>query len=297
MSMNLIQQAEQRRAELSRKGELRPVPTGVEPPPAAEAAPERTSPRVVIDLDRLNRAGYLTPGDVQSRIADDFRQLRRALISNVHNPADPARPRHEALVMVTSALPGEGKTFCSVNLAISIAMGVDTSVLLVDGDVLKPSVMTRLGLPPAKGLLDLLAKPGLDPADLILATNIPKMSLLAAGTPTHRASELLESAALDQLLHDLATRFPDRLIVLDAPPLLLTTVAPALAQRMGQVVMVVEAARTARSAVAQAFSAVESCPVVLTILNNCSPRMAARGYGYYGAYGQYGRDLPADGTA
>lgn len=290
--MNLIQQAEQRRAELNRTGEVRPLRTPGEVAPVVEAPPEPVHPKIVIDLDRLKRNGYLTPGEVQSRIADDFRQLRRALISNVEHPADPARPRHEALVMVTSALPGEGKTFCAINLAISIAMGVDTSVLLVDADVLKPSVMPRLGLPPAKGLLDVLAKPGTDPTDLILSTNIPKMALLPAGTPTQRASELLESAALEHLLQDLATRYPDRLIVLDAPPLLLTTVAPALAQRMGQVVMVVEAGRTARSAVAQAFAAVEACPVVLTLLNNCSPRMASRGYGYYGSYGGYGAPVP-----
>lgn len=295
--MNLIQQAELRRAELNRVGEIRPLRTGGDPSHALETAPERPQPKVVIDLDRLSRAGYLTPGDTQSRIADDFRQIRRALISNVEHPADPARPRHEALVMVTSALPGEGKTFCAINLAISIAMSVDMSVLLVDADVLKPSVTSRLGLAPAKGLLDILAKPGVDPAEVILATNIPKLALLPAGTPNHRASELLESAALEQLLHDLAARFPDRLIVLDAPPLLLTTVAPALAQRMGQVVMVVEAARTARSAVAQAFAAVEACPVVLTLLNNCSPRMASRGYGYYGSYGQYGASGPREGDA
>ena len=292
--MNLIQQAEQRRAELSRKGELRPVLTSLDSTQPVDPAPERPSPKVAIDLDRLHRAGYLTPGDAHSRIADDFRQLRRSLVSNLQHPSDPARPRHEALIMVTSALPGEGKTFCAVNLAVSIAVGVDTSVLLVDADVLKPSVMTRLGLPPSKGLLDLLTRPELDPAELILATNIPKLSLLLAGTPTPRASELLESATLDHLLEDLAGRYPDRLIVLDAPPLLLTTVAPALAQRMGQIVMVVEAARTSRSAVAQAFSAVEACPIVLTILNNCSPRMAARGYGYYGSYQPYGADPPPD---
>ncbi|HSI59911.1 MAG TPA: XrtA-associated tyrosine autokinase [Ideonella sp.] len=294
--MNLIQQAEKRLAELKRAGELREVRVSngvstLEPvhhghgavSHLAAHAQARRSARVELDLAQLERRGYLVPSIAESRIAEDFRQLKRALMSNITRPT--ASPqRHEALVMVTSALPGEGKTFCSINLAMSIAMGMDTSVLLVDADVLNPSVLSRLSLRPARGLLDVLTEPNLDLADLLLATNVPKLSILPAGTPSPKASELMASTALDHLLAEIASRYPDRLVVFDAPPLLLTTVGPALAQRLGQIVMVVEAAKTSRESVAQAFAAVESCPIVLSVLNNCSPRMAARGYGYgYGA--------------
>jgi len=299
--MNLIQQAEQRLAELKRaresselrelrvgngvsKLELHTHPRDLPPADARDARDAgRRSTRATIDLGRLERRGYQVPSAPESRIAEDFRQLKRALMSNLARPEAQAG-RREALIMVTSALPGEGKTFCSVNLAMSIAMGVDTSVLLVDADVLKPSVHSRLGLPASRGLLDLLCQPQLPLEDVLLATNVPKLSVLPAGTPTPDASELLASDAMDRLLADLAQRYPDRLIIFDAPPLLLTTVGPALAQRMGQVVMVVEAAKTTRESAAQAFASVEACPIVISLLNNCSPRMAARGYGYgYGA--------------
>lgn len=317
--MNLIEQAAQRLAELSRAGVPTPFVGGAAPAPHPEASqtesvvpiapaqarlreaagkvPElapvriaprpvpatepRESPQVELDLERLLRGGYLVPGQSPSRQADEFRHLKRVLTRNIDSVRAPEDGPSTTMIMVTSSLAGEGKTYCSINLAISFAQEIDRSVLLIDADVVRPSVLRRLGLPPRRGLLDALADPSLDPAELIVRTNLPKLSLLSAGTPSPRADELLASLAMEKLLEDLSGRYPDCVILFDAPPLLMTTGASTLAHRMGQIVMIVEAAQTSRHSVLQAFAALEDCPIVLSVLNKCSRRTAARNYGYY----------------
>ncbi len=137
--------------------------------------------------------------------------------------------------MVTSALPGEGKTFTAVNLAISMAMEFDNTVLLVDGDVAHPSLPDVLGLPTSPGLLDLLIRDDLDVADALVQTNIEKLTMLPAGSRHRRATELLASEKMAILLRELASRYPDRIIIFDSPPLLATTEARVLATHMGQI--------------------------------------------------------------
>ncbi len=194
------------------------------------------------------------------------------------------------LIMVTSALPGEGKSFTAINLAISIAMELDNTVMLVDADVARPSILNMLGLPPSKGLLDVLQNNSLDISGVMLKTNIEKLSILPSGTPHARATELLASDAMIRLLDDMSTRYSDRIIIFDSPPLLLTTEARVLATHMGQVVMVVNAENTAQAAVKQAITTIESCPVKMMILNQVrTPKSAGYGYGYEYGYG-YGRD-------
>ena len=239
----------------------------------------RHSSRVEVDLERLARNGYLSKGQERSTLASEFRLIKRPLLRNVVREKG-QEPNRTSLMMITSAVAGEGKTFCAINLALSIAMEVDTSVLLVDADVVRPAVLERLGVSSRPGLLDVLTGDVRDLSDVILRTNIPKLSILPAGTPHAMATELLASAAMDEILLDLAARYPDRVIVLDAPPLLLTTESPVLASRVGQVVIVVDAARTPAHKVAQAFATVETCPVVLSLLNKCSDATASDGYGY-----------------
>jgi receptor protein-tyrosine kinase len=182
--------------------------------------------------------------------------------------------------MVTSALSGEGKTFCAINLAMSIAAEIDRSVLLVDADVVQPNLLRRLGVPPMPGLLDLLADPALELSQLVAATNVPKLSILSAGTPNAMSTELLASEAMERLLASMAEDHPDRIVIFDAPPLLLTSEAQVLASRVGQVVMVVEAGRTPRQALAQAFAQLEACPVVMPLLNKTQHSALPLGYGY-----------------
>ena len=264
---------------------LHPAPQkpAQEPPatvPPTPAKPARHSASVTVDLEQLERVGYLVPARARSELAEEFRHIKRPLLKNVYERGEAAVNRGP-LIMVTSALPGEGKTFTAINLAMSIAMEIDTSVLLVDADVVRPSVPKRLGFEVGRGLLDVLQDPTIDLADVMLRTNIPKLSVLPAGTPNSRSTELLASASMERLLIELANKYADRVIVFDAPPLLLTTEARVLASRVGQVVVVVEAARTPRNTVAQAFAAIENCPHVMSVLNRCHDPSEVRSYGYY----------------
>ena len=192
------------------------------------------------------------------------------------------------LIMVTSALAGEGKSFNSINLAMSIAAELDHTVLLVDADVARPSVLRMLGLPSGPGLLDLLEGEA-EMSNVLLRTNVDKLTVLPSGTPHPRATELLASDAMRQLLADMASRYPDRIIIFDSPPLLLTTESRVLATHMGQIVVVVQAGKTLQADVQQALATIESCPVKLMLLNQArTDAMSSYGYGYGYGYGGYG---------
>jgi protein-tyrosine kinase len=171
------------------------------------------------------------------------------------------------LIMITSSLPGEGKTYCAINLAMSIAMELDHTVLLVDADVARPSILPTLGLPPHRGLMDILLDDKLDMADVMLRTNVDTLSILPAGTRTPRATELLASSTMSSLLTEIATRYSDRIVIFDSPPLLLTSEARVLAEHMGQIVMVVEAQTTTQHAVKEALHQLEGYPNVNLIYN------------------------------
>jgi receptor protein-tyrosine kinase len=184
------------------------------------------------------------------------------------------------LVLVTSSLQGEGKTFTAANLAISIAMEFDNTVLLVDGDVAHPALPDLLGTPKAPGLLDLLTRDDLDIGDAVRQTNIEGLSILPAGTRNRRATELLASEKMALLLGELASRVPDRIIIFDSPPLLATTEARVLSTHMGQIVMVVAADATSQHAVRQALATIENCEVVLMLLNKSAKTDVGTYYGY-----------------
>lgn len=249
--------------------------------------PVQTSRHVNLDLDAMTAAGLLTPNAARSKLADDFRVIKRPLIANAMGKGVPAVTNGN-LIMVTSALPGEGKSFSAINLAISIAMELDNTVMLVDADVARPSVLNMLGLPPARGLLDVVDKDSVDISDVLLKTNIEKLTILPSGTQHPRATELLASESMVRLLDDMASRYPDRIIIFDSPPLLLTTESRALATHMGQVIVIVHAGQTAQAAVKEALRTINACPVKMMVLNQ-SREAASGGYGYGYGYG-YGQD-------
>lgn len=255
----------------------------VAPVKAKVAEPEPVSREVFLDLDRLMQAGYVTPNAPRSPIADQYRVIKRPLLANATGKG--AVPVVNGnLIMVTSALPGEGKSFTAVNLAMSLATELDYRVLLVDADVARPSLRRVFDLPAGPGLMDVLVKPDVKMSDVLLRTNIDKLSLLLSGTPHARATELLASDAMTRLLEEMAQRYPDRIIIFDSPPLLPTTEARVLATHMGQVVVVVQAERTLQSDLQHALATIENCPVKLMLLNQ------ARGigkdvYGYGYGYG------------
>ena len=243
------------------------------------------SKAVQIDLVALAAAGYVTPNASRSATTDQFRVIKRPLLDNATGKGA-ARVPNGNLIMVTSSLPGEGKSFTAINLAMSIAMELNHTVMLVDADVARPSVMKRLGIPPTPGLLDLLLDSSVGLSDVLLRTNIENFTILPTGLPHPRATELLASDAMVALLEDMASRYSDRIIVFDSPPLLLTTEARVLAGHMGQVVMVVQAEKTLQSEVKHALSTIEACPVRLLVLNQARTRgLGAYGYGYGYGYG------------
>jgi len=256
-----------------------PAPTTVRP----------ATQQVTLDLDAMAATGLLVPTQSRSLLANEFRVIKRPLIANAMGKGSKPIPNGN-LIMVTSALPGEGKSFTAVNLAISIAMELDNTVMLVDADVARPSVLTMLGLPPTEGLLDVVKKDSLDISQVLLHTNIEKLSILPSGTPHPRATELLASEAMIRLLEDMSNRYPDRIIVFDSPPLLLTTEARALATHMGQIVVVVQSGETTQAAVREAVSTIESCPLKMMVLNQATQSASERyGYGYAYGYG-YGNE-------
>ena len=258
------------------------VPDGVRAPRRAESSRE-----VDLDLAQLAAKGIVTPDSPRSQLADEFRVIKRPLLSNAQGKGA-APVQNGNLIMVTSSVPGEGKTFSAINLAMSIAMEMDNTVLLVDADVSRPSVLNVLGLPAAKGLMDVLLDDDLDLSDVMLKTNIEKFTILPVGSAAKRATELLASEAMNRLLAEMATRYSDRIIIFDSPPLLVTTEAPVLATHMGQIVMVVAAGETAQPLVKQALASIESCPVVMMMLNKVSSPTTGGYYDYYGYYGGYG---------
>jgi exopolysaccharide/PEP-CTERM locus tyrosine autokinase len=257
-------------------------------PSEAEAPghePAVTSRRVDLDLAAVAARGIVVPNAPRSQLADQYRVIKRPLITNAMGKVA-AAVKHGNLIMVTSAVAGEGKSFTAINLAMSIAAELDHTVMLVDADVARPSVPRMHGVPPGPGLLDVL-KGSADMSSVLLRTNVDKLTILPSGTPHHRATELLASDAMRQLLDDIATRYADRIIIFDSPPLLLTTESRVLASQMGQVVMVVQADKTLQSDVEHALSTIEACPIRLMLLNQVrhdSKGSYAYGYGY--GYGQ-----------
>jgi len=254
---------------------------------AAQNAPEGAPP-VELDFSRLAANGLLTPTAPRSRLADEFRGAKHGLLVNVRGKS--AGPVKRAnCILITSSVPSEGKTFTTINLAMSIASEVDLRVLLIDADVSKPSVLDRLGLPFRKGLMDLLTEPGLSLADVILRTNVDKLSLLPAGSANSHATELLASDGMTRLVGELAAYDPNRVVLFDAPPLLAAPETRALAAQVGQIVLVIEAQRTPRNTVTEALELIKDFPVVMTLLNKVHGGAGAGyGYGSYGYHSEHG---------
>ena len=317
--MSLIEQAAKRLEQLRQAGVEFPEDKTVDFPPPSSARDSATAPRrrqiagrdanpsgdssqaapsgtassagkqVELDLDAIAASGLLVPSQTRTLLASEFRVIKRPLIANAMNKGT-SPVKNGNLIMVTSALPGEGKSFTAINLAVSIAMELDNTVMLVDADVARPSVLSMLGLPPTEGLLDVVTANSLDISGVLLRTNIEKLSILPSGTQHPRATELLASEAMIRLLDDMAQRYPDRIIIFDSPPLLATTEARTLATHMGQIVVVVQAGETAQAAVKEALSTIDACPLKMMVLNQATQPVTERyGYGYAYGYG-YGNE-------
>jgi len=233
-----------------------------------------------IDLDRLHKMGIVTPNSGKTQTAEQFRIIKRPLLTNVFNKnCNPGKSAN--LIMLSSALAGEGKSFCAVNLEMSIASEMDHRVLLIDADVARPTIPKVLGLGAEKGLLDLLLDERLSVSDVLIRTSVEKLNIITAGTQHSHATELLASKGMYLLLDELAQRYDDRIIIFDSPPLLLTSEARVLAARMGQIIIVVEAERTTQQAVLQTLDQLESRDNVNLIYNKERYISGSEYYGYY----------------
>lgn len=240
-------------------------------------SPART---LKVDRDRLRQQSMITPDGERTLIAESFRRIKRQVLGNIASPRSGAPPAN--LVLVTSALSGEGKSFCAINLAISIALERDRTVLLVDADVAKPSIPQAFGLEPGKGLMDLLLNRQIDPSEVLLKLDIGKLTLMPAGNPHKHATELLASGAMRELVHEMAERYHDRIVIFDSPPLLAASEADVLASQVGQIVVVVEAGRTSEAALKDALSRIDSSRVSGLLLNKGEIPNLGYGYGGYG---------------
>lgn len=241
-----------------------------------------------LNLALMRRQGLLIPDDGRSALAEEFRILKRPVLANAFG-ASGERIGRRNVVMVTSAVPGEGKTYTAINLAMSIATELQRTVLLVDADVVQPSIASRLGLTLDRGLIDLLEDPGADLSTLLVRTNISNLTVLGAGRRHGRSTELLASAAMARLVDDLSTRYPDRLVLFDSPPMLATSESSVLARHMGQVVLTVQAGSTPKSAISRVVKMLDACEIVIPVLNRATgiPGMSyALGYYLDGKYGK-----------
>jgi len=222
--------------------------------------------RLALNFSKLRHYGIITPEDKKTTITEQFRVIKRPLLMNSFSKGAGAI-KNGNLIMVSSSLAGEGKSFCAVNLAMSIAMEMDHTVLLVDADVARPMIPKILGLGTDKGLLDVLLDDKLDLSEVLIKTNIEKLSILTAGSQHPNANELLASQTMGLLLKELVHRYEDRIIIFDSPPLLLTSEARVMASQMGQIVLVVEAEKTTQQTVRETLRQIESCEAVNLVYN------------------------------
>ncbi len=260
-------------------------------PPASAPAPVQT-----LHTEVLRRHGFILPGEERSGLAEQFRLIKRPLLTNAFG-SQRLRVRNGNLIMVTSSLPGEGKTFTTVNLALSIAMELERTVLLVDADVAHPQIPKYLGVDVSRGgLIDLLRGSGVKMRDVLIRTSVDNLTILPAGRADQRSTELLASTRMHALVQEIAQRYRDRVILFDSPPLLAASEPTVLAGLMGQVVVVAEAERTPKSALERALDLVDGCEVVMTVLNKAVwlPGMDYAHYHYgYGGYGRAAEAPPA----
>lgn len=278
-----------------------------EPPaaPAAEAVPAHSAPTIErlsakaraaepategappwhVDLAALERAGLLPAGEeANDRLADELRRIKLPLMDNAIGKGGKAWP-HAGRIVVTSAVPGEGKSFTAMNLALSLACELDFEVLLVDGDIPKSHITRALGLEGRPGLMDALVDERRQPAELIVRTDVPNLLVVPVGRRHPLTTELFGSLRMEHVLEELGGRHLRRLVVFDSSPLLATPESQVLAAHMGQVVMVVAAGRTGQHAVDSALQSLSGEQYVGLLLNmSCLPASENYYNAYYGLY-------------
>ena len=250
----------------------------------SQPTPENRGKVITIDRVALARTGALIAGGARTRTSEEFQIIKRQIVSNAQRrPKIEAGERSGRLIMVTSTKPREGKTFAAVNLGLSLASEQDLRVLLVDLDVHHKSLSGLFGVSAEPGWVDMLADGTMGFADVLLRTNIPNLELLAAGRTSQNVPELLSSKRAAGLLAELAQRYANRFIILDAPPCLASSEPSILAGLVGQIIFVVEAHKTEREEIESALRLLSDCANISLLLNKADARNQEE-FGSYSAY-------------
>jgi exopolysaccharide/PEP-CTERM locus tyrosine autokinase len=270
-------------------GKTTAPPVGDEARELATLDPAEFAAKIHIDKAALVRSGFLAPDDENRLLEDEYRRIKRPLVAHAFGKrATKVKDGH--VILVTSALPGDGKTFSCINLALSLARERDLSVILVDGDVAKGHVSRLFGVIDQPGLLDLLEEDGtVSLQETILQTDVERLSIMAAGNMRVHSTELLASDRMERIIRALIAQDPNRLIVFDSPPLLATTESSVITSFAGQIVMVVCANVTPQRAVLEAIDLIDEDKALNLVLNKVQDGHESGYYGYGYGYG-YGSD-------
>lgn len=248
--------------------------------------PETIKNKIEIDLGRLESLGFVGIESARNLINEEYREIKRKLLQNAFGPLASTIPNSN-IIMVSSARPSEGKTFTAVNLALSIAAEQDKTVLLVDADVLKPNVLRTLDIQENNGLMEYLLRKVDDLSDVIFHTNIPKLRIIPAGQTHHLSTELLASTVMKETVEEFSNRYPDRVVIIDTPPLIGINESAVLANLAGQAVIVVEEGKSKLNDVQSAVDRLNPDMAIGFVVNK-STRFSEKG-GYYG-YQYYGSE-------
>ena len=235
-----------------------------------------------IDRQHLDDGGLIVPEDPVTGLLEEFRIVKREVLADARVGGNALARR----ILVCSPHSGEGKTYCATNLAIALAAERGLEVLLVDADVVNPSVCHRLGIDPGEGLMDALADPAIQPEKLVIETDIPGLFVLPAGTATVLDAEYLASARTAEVLDRLTVGAPDRILIFDTPPALAASPAAELAQHVGQALLVVRADETSRAALEDAQQLLSACGDIKLLLNAARYSPSGRRFGSYGTKGK-----------
>jgi Mrp family chromosome partitioning ATPase len=252
--------------------------------PAVQAA-RFTGERLPVNRQHLREQGLIVPEGSVTALLEEFRIVKRTLLLQAGELNQQGMGPAAQRVLICSPHPGEGKSYTAVNLALSIAAEKESEVLLVDADFAKPSVLSMLGLPGGRGLMDALADPSLDVVDCVIATDVPGLWVLPAGNATNSDSEYLTSARARKVIDRLNEGAPNRFVIFDSPPALAASPAAELAKFVGQAVVVARADRTGQGALEDAISLLSACPNIQLLLNAVQFSPSGRRFGSYYGYG------------
>jgi len=259
-----------------------PTPVARRSTPSARSIPGRTAR---VDIAMLREAGFILPDSPVTGLAEEFRIIKRQLLLAAGIGQNVAPVPRGRMILMCSAQPDDGKTFCAVNLALSMASEADVEVLLVDADFAKPSILSTLGIAGGPGLMDALADPAVDVESCVIRTDIPKLSVLPAGRQTNNDTEYLASERTRGVIEALGSDYPSRVVIFDSPPALAASPASVLAYHVGQAVLVVRADKTTENELREAIGLLGGCEHIQLLLNGVKFSPGGRRFGSYYGHG------------